>query len=71
MVAVPMGVWVGSARRWLASGMGVCLGAGSAHLPYDSPRVTESRAASFFIYSAAPIGAHLAHDRTSCACATW
>ena len=24
MVAVPMGVWVGSARRWLASGMGVC-----------------------------------------------
>ena len=24
-----------------------------------------------FIYSAAPIGAHLAHDRTSCACATW
>ena len=21
---LPMGVWVGSARRWLASGMGVC-----------------------------------------------
>ena len=64
-----MGVWVGSARRWLASGMGVCFGARSAPLPYQAPHVTESpkcSTAMFALVLSAPLGFVVAPGGRSC-----